>query len=746
MKVLRWFVLVAFGVVILSNLALAAGNDSRGSDAGVVFSSPRELHKYLAESKAHALARTRQLAAMAAPALAGQLDMDARYYKMEWRVDESSEILYGRVTMRAQALIDGFTQPILDFYSDMTVDSVFDNGVHTTTWTHASNLLTITLAAPYNTGQEFEVTVVYHGHPTEGGFQGFSFDLHGTTPVISSLSEPYLARTWWPCKDRPDDKADSVDMYVTVNHNFFVASNGVLKDSVNNGPTTMYHWHVQYPITTYLVSVAITNYSHFRRWYTYGPTDTDSMPVDFYPYPELYWSAVNAWPEAVQQIEYYAQTFGEYPFIAEKYGMTHFPWGGAMEHQTNTYATYTSFGFDRYLIAHELSHQWWGDYITCKNWENIWLNEGFASYCEALYSAHLGGWSALHNYMSGMEYWSGGTIYCYNTGSVGAIFSSRVYDKGAWVLHMLRHHIGDDAFFGSLRAYFDDPRYANGNATTEDFRDVCEAVSGQDLHPFFQDWIYGEYYPKYRSSWLAEPGVGGTYNIFLHIDQTQTSNPQIFRMPIDIGIRRASSLVDTLKVYTSKRGQDYLLTIQDSQAPQAVLIDPRNWILDNHTETAYTFHIVNDTVRSGIQNVAYVDSVIAKGGTAPIQFSITSGAVPNGLTLDQATGRITGTSTQTGMFMFTVLADDAGSYSDTRQYTISVTPLTYLPGDLDKNQAVQPPDVVWMVNYVYKSGTPPPILNSADVDGDCVINPLDVVVLVNYVYKQSGVLLPGCMP
>ena len=744
MKVLGRFIFGFVWLVALSYPVLAADSNNPALENGVVFSSPRELHQYLAENKAQAFGRTRQLAAMYGRAPAGQLDMDARYYRMEWRVDEVAEQLYGRVTMRAQALTDGFTQAILDLYTNMTVDSVYDNGTYTTSWMHTLNLLTITLSSTYSAGDEFEVTVVYHGHPAEGGFQGFSFDMHGSTPVISTLSEPYLARTWWPCKDRPDDKADSVDMFVTVNDAFYCASNGTLRDSVNDGSTITYHWHVQYPITTYLVSLAISDYKPFRRWYRYGPGDIYSMPVDFYPYPELYWTAAGSWPEAVQQIEYYAETFGEYPFIEEKYGMTHFPWGGAMEHQTNTSATSGSFGFDRYLIAHELSHQWWGDYITCKNWENIWLNEGFASYCEALYSAHLGGWSALHNYMSGMEYWSGGTIYCYNTSSVGAIFSSRVYDKGAWVLHMLRHHIGDEAFFGSLRAYYIDPRFANNYATTEDFRDVCEAVSGQNLHPFFDDWIYGEYYPKYAYSWLAEPGAGGTYNVFLHIDQTQTTNPQIFDMPIDIGIQRAPGVVDTLHVYNTKRNQDFLLTIQSSSAPQAVSIDPRNWILDTHTATAYTFHIVNDSLRTGATHIAYADSIIAKGGTAPIQFSIASGALPNGLALNPATGRVTGTPTIAGQFSFTVLADDAGSYSDTRQYTLTINQLTYVPGDLDQSQQVAAPDVVWMVNWVYKSGTPPPIINSGDVNADCLINPVDVVYLVNYVYKQQGTLIPGC--
>jgi len=744
-KVLCCLFLFVFTALVFSGPATASDSDRSTPYSQLIPISPGELHRTLAAGKAQALDRTRQLAAMRRQPAAGQEDMDARYYRLELYIDEISELVYGRVTMVARSLVNGFSQPVLDLWDNMDVDSVFDNGVYTTSWTHASDLLTINLASSYDFDEEFEVTVVYHGHPTEGGFQGFSFDSHEGTPIISTLSEPYLARTWWPCKDRPDDKADSVDIIVEVNPEFFVSSNGILRDSVYDGTTTTYWWHEQYPITTYLVSLGITNYQHFWQYYLYGPADADTMPVDFYSYPEKFFDAATYWPETVEMIEFFADTFGEYPFVEEKYGMTHFTWGGAMEHQTNTSATSGSFGFNRYLIAHELAHQWWGDYITCQDWHNIWLNEGFASYCEALYSEHLGGWSALHSYMSGMEYWSGGTIYCYDISNVWAIFSSRVYDKGAWVLHMLRHHIGDEAFFNSLRAYYDDPDLAHAHANTEDFRDICEAVSGQDLHDFFDDWIYGEYYPRYSFSWLAEPGASGEYNVFVHIDQTQSSNPQVFDMPVDIGIRRFNGVVDTFLVYNNQRSQEFMLTVTDNSAPQAVIIDPSNWILDYHNEAAYTFHIINETLADGQQYLVYEDSVIAKGGTQPYEFTITGGVLPAGLELDQVSGKITGVPTEPGSFLFTVLAEEDGVFSESQDYRIEVEENSYTPGDLSLDGAVNPVDVVLMVDYVYLTQGSPPVLNTADVNGDCKINPVDVVFLVRYVYLSSGTLVAGCV-
>jgi len=251
---MRWLSLILFVLTVAVAPAIASDTDVKPPEDERIPIPTKELHRILGEGKAKALDQTRTLAAMQAEAPAGQLDMDALYYLLDLRIDEVAEIVYGRVTMRARSLVEGFAQPMLDFYSNMIVDSVFENGTFTTSWSHVSNVLSIDLAAPYDAGEEFEVTVVYHGHPVEGGLQSFDFGSYSGVPVICTLSEPYMARTWWPCKDRPDDKADSVDIIVEVNKDFIVSSNGTLVDSVTTGLTTTYHWHEQYPITTYLVS------------------------------------------------------------------------------------------------------------------------------------------------------------------------------------------------------------------------------------------------------------------------------------------------------------------------------------------------------------------------------------------------------------------------------------------------------------------------------------------------------------
>ena len=195
-----------------------------------------------------------------------------------------------------------------------------------------------------------------------------------------------------------------------------------------------------------------------------------------------------------------------------------------------------------------------------------------------------------------------------------------------------------------------------------------------------------------------------------------------------------------------QREQDFMLTIVDDFPPTAIQIDPSNWILDRYgEEVSYTFHIINETVADGVRNIAYEDSIIVKGGTPPYQFSVTSGALPAGLSLHPSAGKITGVPTAYGEFNFTVTADDDGSYSDSQEYVLAVVEgPPYIPGDLDDDGGVDPLDVANIVNHVYRDYLLT-FLNPADVNADCTVDPLDVTVMVNYVYRSLGTLLPGCV-
>ncbi|MEW5702532.1 MAG: M1 family metallopeptidase [Candidatus Zixiibacteriota bacterium] len=706
--------------------------------------SPTEIHRIEAAGKIRAVERER---ALPRPAVVlDQAGFDATYYDLDLSIDEIAQTISSRVTMYARARVASFNAPTLNLTSSLTVDSVRTFG-RPVTWSHVSGFLYVTLDSLYAVGEEFEVTVYYHGHPPTGGFQGFAFGTHSGWPIISTLSEPYLAQSWWPCKDTPSDKADSTDVRMRVNDALYGVSNGILRDSVNNGDGTItYWWHESYPITTYLVSLAITNYARFDHWYHHGPGGVDSMPVRFYSYPELLTDAQNFWPVSVTQIGVLADKFGEYPFLNEKYGIAHFTWGGAMEHQTVSSHTSGGFGFGQYLIVHELSHQWWGDMITCRDWHHIWLNEGFASYCEAVWAEYLGGTASYRNYMSSMNYFSGGRIYIDDTTNINNIFSTRVYDKGAWVLHMLRGIVGDSVFFQIMRTYYSDPDHQYKDAVTEEFRDIAEAVSGFDLHEFFADWIYGYYYPKYYVSWFSEAGLTG-WQVYVHLRQGQTTEPAVFDMPVELRLYDALD-ADTLRVWNTARDQDYQFTT--AFLPTNLKVDPNNWILDTAFTESYGVRILTDSLVTGSQYLPHHDSVFAKGSAAgEYGYTIQSGIWPTGLTLDTTTGAINGVPLDSGIFNVTIRAwgkVGGGAVYTNRAFTLWIAGAPYMPGDQNADRMLDIQDVVQLIDFVFRGASAPSPPDAADTNSDCVADLRDVVHLIDHVFR--GGVLPGfgCLP
>jgi len=695
--------------------------------------NPSELHKMLGEIKARKLWRDREAlkkAGIKAPA--NQDDYDALYYGLNLTINDTNETVRGWVDMEAESEIDGLTLVTLNLIDSLTVDSV-KSGNTSLTFSHSDNLIDITLDGTYNTGEKFLVSVFYHGHPQPGGFQAFTFETYNDYPMISSLSEPFFARNWWPCKDFPHDKADSADINITVRPDLVVASNGTLRDTLTNpdGSRT-YKWHESYPITTYLISVAIYPYSEFSYYYNYSPAD--SMEVRYYVFPDYLETAQAHYLVTVPAIEYFAEAFGEYPFLSEKYGMAHFKWGGAMEHQTCTTIIYWYYSWA--LIAHELAHQWWGDYITCRDWHHIWLNEGFASYSEALFREHYYGEAAYHEHMEFMKWVEGGTVYVEDTTDVWAIFDLIVYDKGAWVLHMLRHVVGDSTFFDILRSYYSDPRFAHGTAITDDFQGVCEDVYGGDLDWFFQEWIYGEYRPSYRYSWASDTSFEG-YEVYLHIHQIQPSEPQVFTMPIDITIKDTISAVETtLVVFNNMRSEDFKLTVD--VLPQKLELDKDDWILKTSIEESYGLNIVTTSLPDGKTFWTYYDTIKAKGGAPPYEWSVISGNFPEGLSLSSSSGIISGAPFVADTFDFTVQVEDVVNITDTQDFTIAVEYDTTAQCDLIYDDKVNLADVVFLANYLFKSGSVPNPLKCGDVDCNDTTGVADIIYLANYILKGGS--------
>lgn len=433
-------------------------------------------------------------------------------------------------------------------------------------------------------GDNLAIKIEYSGKPVKKGFDSFSFkEIYGNT-YIYTLSEPNWGPVWWPSKDFPDDKAE-MKMRLIVPTGMKGISNGILTDTVNNGDgTTTFNWHSTYPIATYLVSIVVGKYAYWKD--TYVSLDgTKQMPVVYYAFPKDSAKASIDWKPTPEMIKVYSEIYGEYPFIDEKYGLAQFGWtSGAMEHQTITsYGYLLITGDNRYdfVNAHELAHHWFGNAVTLKTWKDIWLNEGFATYSEALWAEYKEGKQGYLNDMKSKDYgYFSGTVYAPKGFINNPAVYATIYQKGAWVLHMLRGVMGDDKFFTAIRTYYE--RFKYSNADTKDMQNVFEEVYGDKLDWFFDQWVYkGTGRPKYEFSYKFEEfqeqkGLG-KYSVKINLKQVQKEKEvEVYKMPVKITVKTKDGDKD-FTIFNDQTEQSIILTA-DSE-PIDVMIDKEGWIL-----------------------------------------------------------------------------------------------------------------------------------------------------------------------
>jgi aminopeptidase N len=505
----------------------------------------------------------------------GDTTVNVTYYGLNLYITYEPNFLTGDVLINSTARVNNISNIFYDLSDNLTVDSILSHDIPLS-FSHSQNKIFIALNKTFNAGQNISVKIFYHGVPVPTGFGSFVFGSHnGNEPAIWTISEPFGAIDWYPCKNSPSDKADSSSVWLRVSDNLTAVSNGSFEGIVNNGDGTLtYKWRSSYPIANYVISLAISNYTQYNFYYKYTPVD--SMPVLNYVYPENLEELKPRLDVTNYMLDLFSQTFGPYPFLREKYGHAEMGTIAGMENQT-----ISSMGvFNDDIIAHELAHQWFGDLITCRNWQNIWLNEGFATYSQAIYHEAVGGKAAYNNFMrptmSNAKN-AVGTIYVQDVNSIAEIFSgNRTYAKGCVVLHMLRGVIGDSAFFNTLRAYTSDTLFAYKTAVTEDFQGVAERVSSQDLEYFFREWIYGENYPVYNVSWTTEAISSNTYKASITMIQNENTFPRFFTMPVQIKINMQSG--DTLfTVFNNAQSQTFEFTVNSK--PVNFKLDPDNLIL-----------------------------------------------------------------------------------------------------------------------------------------------------------------------
>jgi aminopeptidase N len=498
---------------------------------------------------------------------------DALHYQLDVKVNRTT-FIQGTVTTTLAVRDPGTTT--IDFDAvDFNITGVRVNGNARTVWTYDGVKLDVPICEgadcpPHAPGDQLTIAVDYNATPSLGFYHYARNDY--------SFVEPYDAKYWWPCWDEPFDKA-TLDVYATVPDTNQCFSNGLLVGTAPATPGfTTWHWQETHPVATYLVAVTVGKFWQLNQV-------AGTVPILNCAFPEDSTKAKAEWQNMPAMVNLYSALYAPYPF--SKYGqITVDPFGaGGMEHQTMTTLRRQLLRGDRfyeYVYAHELTHQWWGDWVTCVDFRDIWLNEGFATYGEGAWVENQ---YSTAKYDSSIALWYSQSLnadasfrYAIYDPPSGYTFGTTIYKKGGSVLHMLRRVVGDAVFYAGLNLYGN--RFAYGNATTRDFQKAMEDAWGQPLDWFFDQWIFAAGVPTYQWAWVANPAnppSPGQSDVTVTIKQVQNGST-LYRMPIPIRISRTAR-PDTFVTVTNDAVADQAFVIRVNGTPTGVAFDPKNNVL-----------------------------------------------------------------------------------------------------------------------------------------------------------------------
>ena len=529
------------------------------------------------------------------------LNYDLRYQRLELQLDPAQQYVSGTVTSHFIPN-QNMASIYFDLSNTLTVSEVKYHGSNLPFTQLATKEVKIDFPAGIPAATLDSLSIKYSGAPDTGGSAGdaFTISTQSGVPALYTLSEPYGAQEWFPTKQSLNDKIEKVDLMINTPSQYNVASNGKLfSETVLPGNRKLTFWQTNYPIPAYLIALGITNYTKFN----------DTMGNPQFPFVNYLYPSTTSNSTIMSNIEWtktvmntFEQYFGPYPYRNEKYGHMQFGWGGGMEH-----ATMSSMGsWGRGIIAHELAHQWFGDKVTCGAWNDIWLNEGFATFGEHLANEKLlmtnsQFMSYLSSEMNYITSSAGGSVYVSDTnlGNTGAIFSGRLsYSKGGYVVRMIKWILGDDAFYSALKDYHARPQLAYGYAKTEDLKNSLLESTGKDFTEFFNDWIYGQGHPTYQIRWNQ------TADQMLRFKVSQTtshSSVNFFEMPLPIKVNGTGGQVAYLVLNHTTKNQNFAEQVNFPVV--SIQFNYENQILQrNSTVTKDTTILsVNDGAKEGMK-------------------------------------------------------------------------------------------------------------------------------------------------
>jgi hypothetical protein len=523
---------------------------------------------------------------------------DIVYHRISIRVDPgtSAAISNGSVTTYFKTTIASVNKIGFDLNQSMVLDSVVYHGATliAASSTHALNALIIKLPGSIAvTGTLDSISVNYHGTPIAPGSpvpSGYNFSL--ASKAIYTLGEAFTGSTWWPCHDSLTDKIDSVDLIVTTPSAYRAAGNGLGTETIS-GINRICMWKTRYRIAAYLVNFAVGNYVDYKYNITTGGK---TLPVHNYLYAADTTSSYKTAVNFIQtMLPVYVSLFNsDYPFLDEKYGIAdcYGNWG-ALEVQSMTFCATSSIA-DNSILAHELAHQWFGDKLTTNDWHQIWLNEGFAQYCQSvIYPETLLSTSSASTNRTNLKnsVTATSTTYVSNVSSAQTIFVSSAslyqpYEKGAMTLSMLRSWLGDTKFFAALHNYVSAPGIAYNFTSVDSLQKYMQPQTLNDLSGFFASWVY----KKGRASYVVNYQYV-TNGVYIQLSQSPTSaGAGYFDMPVPIQIKNASGLDTTITIidrngilYNSETGFTYgtnMIYYKLSATPTVVpIFDPKAKVL-----------------------------------------------------------------------------------------------------------------------------------------------------------------------